>query len=398
MKRLSVAFLLPLLFAASSVSAATFYSADSAVLAVPVSGDLYVSGQNVNIHKDVSGDLFIAGGKVDVQNSVTQGLNVAGGNVQIASNVGDDVRVAGGEVTIRGRIAGDLLVFGGTVTVGSDAVVMGDTYVNGGTVTFRGVAGRDLHLNGGNLSLEGITHGNLDAKAGHLVISSPVEGNAKIVADTLTIAQGASFKGSVDYWTSSASVDFGSSLSQGQQAVFHPEFQRFARKAEAGAAGAFAALIAAITIYKLLSAAVIILLLVLLTKTFFLDVGKELKRRPVRSFVTGLCYFILVPIVAFLLFITIIGLPLGLLAVAAYVFTLLFAAPLTSVVLAYWLAVYTKRDWGRWSFIGVSIGLFIVLKLVGIVPVLGWLVKAVAILFAIGALLTVKMNKVKKIL
>lgn len=398
MKRLSAALLFgSLLLAGLPVSAATFKASPTVLLSSPVMGDLYAAGRTVSISKDVNGDLFVAGRTVDVHNKVSQGLNAAGSTVSITSQVNDDVRAFGSDVTIRGPIAGDLLVGGGAVTVGSDAVIFGDAVAGGGSLIFRGTVGKNLIVRGGDVTLEGVFHGNIDVQAGNVVIAGPVEGNAKIVAENISIAQGASFKGTVEYWSRTGRANFGSALAPGQHAVYKSDLApSMAPKAEV--AGAAAAFFGVFSLLSILWAILVIVVFGLLTKTFFTDAAKLLHRRPWRCFFTGLLFVIAMPVVVFILFLSVLGVPLAILGTAAYILLLLFASPLSAMVLARWVEFATEKKWNKLAFFGMSLAAFLVLKILNFIPVIGWLVKGVLIFLALGAYLLTKYAKFKKVM
>ncbi|MFA6039303.1 MAG: polymer-forming cytoskeletal protein [Candidatus Peribacteraceae bacterium] len=374
-------------------SAATFRGGDVVALTAPVMDDLYVSGGQVNIEREVNGDLFVVGGRADVQAPVSGGLHIAAGNVTVTSNVGNDVRIAGGEVVVRGMISGDLLIVGGNITVGSDAVVLGDVFVTGGNVTLRGPVGKNVTVRGGTVLLEGIFHGNVDIRTGHAVVAGPVEGNAILISENLEIGQDASFRGGVDYWSRSREVDFGDSLVTGQTASFHPEYERELQKDRPPLASA----IGGFVVFSLLSGLVTILFFSLVTKTFFTDAAKALLRKPWWSLLWGTIFVILTPVVTLILFLTVLGIPLAVLLLSSYLLTLLFATPLTALVTARWIEVTRKAHFNRWTFFGVSMAAFVALKLLNFVPLIGWSVKAVIILFALGALIITKVAKWKKV-
>lgn len=384
--------LLCLLLLTTPATAATFQSSDAFTLASPVNDDLYAAGKNVSITKDVNGDLFVAGGKVDIENRVSQSLFIAGGTVRVMSSVGDDLRVAGGDVLIRGTIRGDLVVFGGTVTVGSDAVVLGDVVVSGGDITLRGPVGRNLIARGGNLSLEGIFHGDVDARGGTVVVHAPVEGDARLAAGKIQILNGTSFKGGVEYWSRSP-VDFGASLSQNQSAVFQPNLH----EEETGPTRPLAGVFTAFLFLSLLSGILVIAVLTLATKTFFTDTAKLLRRRPWWSFLWGILFFIVTPILVLILFLTAIGFPFALLLLAAYLLTLLFTPAITAIVVTRWVEQTWKKQWNTLQIIGISAAAFVLFKLLFLLPLIGWSINAVLVCFAIGALLLTKTARWKKI-
>lgn len=397
MKRFALSLLAgAVLLASIPAYGAQFRSGETVALSVPISDDLYVSGGTITIHQNVNGDLFVVGGTVDVQNSVSQDVNIAGGNVTLVSQVGDDVRVAGGEVVIRGTITGDLFVAGGNVTIGKDARVLGNAYVAGGNLTVRGAIGKDTRVDGGSVMMEGIVHGDLEVHGGKVAILGTVEGDATLVAQKLNILSGASFKGAVAYWSETQNVDFGTSLASGQQATYHPEYGQALNRAKAGA-GAFVALAGVFAIMALLSTMLIIGLLVISTKTFFVDAAKVLRRKPGMSFLLGLAWIVVMPVLALLLLVSVIGIPLAFVALFAYLLVLFFATAFSSLVFAQWMQARYEWKWNRWKLFGTALLIFIALKIIGLIPIIGWIVKGVLVLMALGALLMTKWSKLKKI-
>ncbi|MEK7218262.1 MAG: hypothetical protein AAB728_02240, partial [Patescibacteria group bacterium] len=239
----------------------------------------------------------------------------------------------------------------------------------------------------------GIFHGNVELHAGHAVVAGPGEGNAKLVADTLEIGDAASFRGRVDYWSQSRTVDFRDSLAAGQAASYRPEFEREFRKESPSVASA----VGGFVVFSLLSGLLTILVFTFATKTFFTDAAKVLLRKPWWSLLWGTLFVIVTPVVTLLLFITVLGIPLAVLLLSSYLLTLLFATPLTSLVAARWIELTSKARFRPIVFFAVSVGMFVVLKLLNFIPLIGWSVKAVIVLFALGSLLLTKAAKWKKV-
>lgn len=157
-------------------------------------------------------------------------------------------------------------------------------------------------------------------------------------------------------------------------------------------------LLGILTIFSILSSALVILLLTLLTKNFFTDTAKRLQAQPGRSLLYGLLSIVLIPTASVLLFATVIGIPLGLLLLAIYGFSLFFLTAMSAVVLAKLLQMFYRRKWSRGKLFFVSVGVFIVLRLLVLVPILGWLFKTVVLLGCLGALLMTKWEKMRKII
>ena len=85
-------------------------------------------------------------------------------------------------------------------------------------------------------------------------------------------------------------------------------------------------------------------------------------------------------------FITVIGIPVGLILLFGYILFMALATVITSVVAANWLNTKYMRNWGKGQLVVVATGIFIVLKLMSLTFIFSWLV-VLAILIALGAVL-----------
>jgi hypothetical protein len=115
--------------------------------------------------------------------------------------------------------------------------------------------------------------------------------------------------------------------------------------------------------------------------------GERLNQEPTRSLGYGAAYFIGLPILVVLLLVTVIGIPIALLFLALYAFSLLFGLSITSVVAAKAMKIkYNYKHWGTWMLVLVSAGVFVVLKLLTLIPFIGWLFYLIVLVVAFGAI------------
>lgn len=107
-----------------------------------------------------------------------------------------------------------------------------------------------------------------------------------------------------------------------------------------------------------------------------------MRNNPGKSFLNGFLYFILIPIVSIICFITVIGIPIGFLLVALYVFSFVFAKVITLVVLSELIIQKWQnrisRPWQKW---GIFVLLAIILTLVSGIDF-------IATVFVFGAIIT----------
>jgi cell division protein FtsW (lipid II flippase) len=66
---------------------------------------------------------------------------------------------------------------------------------------------------------------------------------------------------------------------------------------------------------------------------------------------------------------------------------LLLSTVITSVVAAHWLNNRFNYQWKYWKFVFAALGIFIVLKLITLLPFLGWLIALLTVCMAFGAIL-----------
>lgn len=353
--------------------------------------DLFVGGGNIHLTENVPGDLSVAGGNISISGNVAGDLQAAGGTVIVGGDVAESVRVAGGNILIEGNVGGNVIVFGGSVTIAKGVVIGGDLITGGGQIMMDGDIKGDARVYGENTDFGGIVAGNLEVQGTKLDFAGQAGKDALLVAETMTVRpETAKIAGNVRYWNNSNTADL-DAVTAGT-AQLDQSLRRQMPKADdaAVAAGAF---LGAFAVYSLLSAALVIALLLLLTKTYFRDAAARLDKDPWMCLLFGFLFFIVTPAVALFFALTIIGIPVALLLGFWFLLAMLFAKPFTAVVLARYIERKAGKTWPGWIVFFVSIGFYIVLKLLLVVPFLGWLACAIVVCFAFGAMLMTKYDK-----
>lgn len=105
-------------------------------LAAPVTGDAHLGGFNVTVTATVTGNLYAAGYSISLSNPVERDVTAFGNVLTLgaAATVGGNLRAAGATVSIGAPVAGSVLVAGQTVTL--DAAIAGDFTFTGETLAF----------------------------------------------------------------------------------------------------------------------------------------------------------------------------------------------------------------------------------------------------------------------
>ena len=119
-------------------------SGSTLTVSVPVAGETFAAGTNVNVNERMGRSGFLAGNAVSVTKGASYDLFAAGSVINLDGEYGNDVYVAGSTVNVLpgAVIHGDLRVFGGQVTMAGH--VDGSAFVSADTVSSNVTIGGDL--------------------------------------------------------------------------------------------------------------------------------------------------------------------------------------------------------------------------------------------------------------
>jgi hypothetical protein len=321
------------------------------LLVVPAGALVVRQGQTVTVPagETIRDDLLISGGTVRVLGTCTGDVVAAGGDVTVEGPVGGNVIIAGGQVTLDGPVAGSLYAAGGSVEVrggvGRNAAVTGGSLriARGATVA------RDLAVSGGSATVDGTVRRHVLAGTGSLLLGSTARVGGNLQSTVAPqIAQGA--------------------VVAGTQTVT-PAAHRPHRTAVSWV------LWTLLTGLGLLAAG---LVFTALAPRLTGEAADMLRTHPWGSLLAGFVVLVLVPAVVLVLVVTLLGIPLAVLLVMAYL-AALYLAPIIPAVL---VGQRVLHGGSLVTALLVGVGLYVLLRLV---PVLGMLVTLVAVLIGLGA-------------
>lgn len=318
-----------------------------------IEDDVYVAGSNIIIKGTVIGDVVAAGGMVDVQGNITQDLIVVAGDVSITGNVGDDVRVAAGTLTIDGTIQDDLISFSGNTILSNTGSIGGDIASASGKLNLLGDVGGNITGSGGEVTLGGGVGGNVDLSTGQLVVlpDAYITGNLK--------------------YRSPESADVPAGTVGKETSFLQVEYEEKGNSK-------FSILSWFI---RYLSLVLIGLLGIAIWPEQIQNIASKTPEIPGKTFLTGLAIFIVSMIVAFMLLITVIGIPLGMILMALIFAGLYIARVFTGIWLGKYL--FMKMDKESKPWVELVLGMFVLL-LVSAIPVIGTLVYIAATCIPVG--------------
>jgi hypothetical protein len=325
-----------------------------------VADDLAVAGSNVMVEGRVDGDVMAAGANVTLAGPVRDDVMAAGANVTISGTVGDDLRAAGANVTLSSSVADNAMMAGSSVVLQAGGSVGRDADLAGGTVLVQGKVGRNLSLAAGDARLSGEVGGTVQAHVQHLTLlpGTVVHGDLVVYAPVAPqISPQARVLGRVDH---------------------HPTAARAGRKGNASGWW-FGWLIQFVWLF-VIGAAVLAL-----SQRWADRIAETIARQPGASALIGLLALMFVPLFTLVLLITVIGMPLALILMAAFGVAVLLAGAFVAYLVGVWLLTHLGKSHLS-PYAQLALGALVVSLLMAL-PWVGWLFRLIVLVAGLGAFL-----------
>ena len=334
----------------------------------------FVVGERVEVTKvNVSDDIFVAGQDLIFETVSAKYVIAAGMSLFLKDVAADDLILAGGQMDLSGKVKDDVVAaacpfcpFGGRLHL-TNTMQIGD----------------DARLAGRDIIVDGRVGGDLYAAAQHFKLAGEVMGNAKIEAERIVLVPGARIGGDLLYTGSDKPEVPDGVVIAGQVRQVDSDLP-FAKRTPRDWGW-----------YGLLIVLGFLMALVLLGAMLQLAVPSLLSTaaatavdKPWASLGRGLVVALLVPGAVALFMATIIGVPIGLVTMAAFVVLIALAF----VSIAYCIGLFMRGLFGRKNtpsdfgsrFLWTAGGILI-LVVVGFIPFLGWAIGILAIIAGLGA-------------
>ncbi len=329
-----------------------------------VDDDLYVAAETITIDGIINGDLWACGSKVIVNGLVKGSVMAIGETININGDVGHAVRVGGKTINISGNVHGDVMVGCSEVNIASTAKIDGD-----------------LLFGAENIRIDGLVEGNIKGGGSAVTISNGVKGNVELKVESLTILPAANIEGNLTY-TSEEEADIQSGAQIGGATTHKlPEVKE--KRAKAFPFSLFSGIGGKVT--GLLMALIAGLVIILVAPRRLTSIAESIRSKPGPSAGWGAIILFLTPIAAIIVCITIIGIPVGLIALALYGIAIYLAQIPVGLFIGRWIIGHFKEVEGKAIMVGaLALGL-VILRLLRLIPYLGFFIGLAVILFGLGA-------------
>lgn len=346
--------------------ASTLESSRTLVLSDPQAANAYLSGTDITVVTPIPGDLLAAGGTVTANAPIGGDVMLAGGTVDVKMPVIGDVRAVGAHISVIAPVGGDLMLAGSTVTASSSAR---DTRIAAGVVKLTG-SGGPVIIYGSDVTLSGTFKGDVTVEASDRITiadDTHIEGNFAynapeqiIIPPTALLENGAHYIGS---------------------SSFLPSSEQAHTFAIAGATIFFIAHLLAVLILAGLAAG---LLPVFTERIAERTLSARSPSRFILLALLGFGILVATPVLIVILVFSFVGIGVALILAALYALFLLFSYIYAGVLAGTALARGAlKRYVITWK---EAVAGMLVLYLIGVIPVLGPVVKIVLMMAAGGAI------------
>lgn len=341
------------------------------------SRNVYLAGSTVRPAGPVEGDFVAFGGRVVADQPIKGDALLAGGAVDVRSPIGDDLRAGGGDVNIDANVGGELYAAGGNVTLTKAAQV-----------------GQGAALAGGVVTIDGKVIGKLRVSAQRVVLNGEVTGDARMVAETIELGPTARIGGALSHASRELKRAEGAVVSGAltRDETMRPQHERergmdrhWERQWQYSGPSWIGMLIGYL---GLLAAGAVF---VLLFPKFSAEAPQMIRSSPWQSLAVGFGVLVGVPVLAVLLFITLLGIPLGIAAFALYPPLLLMGYLAGVLFIAQRAKLSLRKDASAsaapsfrstMGFVAISL---LILLLIGRLPFVGPLTVFLTTIAGIGA-------------
>ncbi len=355
-----------LIVAPFSASAGTFQAEENYQLnpGISIEDNLYAAGGTVNVAGKVNGDLLAVGGTVIVSGPVSGDAMLAGGTLNLSGNVSGDMRIAGGTLIVLNTVAGEFVAAGGQVSVMPGTSVGKDATIAGGTIQYAGSVSRNLKVDGNKVYING-----------------PVGGDVSITAQEIKFGPNAVIQGNLDYYSSSEAI-----MEQGAAingvVNFHKTEMPAKKAVEKGVLLGFLTVAWLLKSLMMLTAALVALYFVRSQTTAVIkDAGSNFWKEMGRGFVV----LVVIPIAIIISLVTVIGIPLGVIALLFYGIMLLVSAIIAPLLFARLAIDHIFKKGGKELNWWIAIIAIVVFGLIGFIPIVGWIFGFLIFLASFGA-------------
>jgi len=327
-------------------------------------------GNDVVAEDTYNASVVTAGDTVSID-GIVNGIAFGAGNKVTFNGSSDYAVLAGVSINVKGTINNDAFILSNLVTTEKEAIFKRDAIIAGRDIELSGVFDRNVSIYGSKITFKDVT----------------IKGNVKIYADSINVNKGTVIEGTLYYPEDS-------SYKASKEAVIGNIVKTDAIKTT-DEENFFITVTA--KIWSFLSLTLIFGVMSLLLPGIFRKIDNKFENmgfnETIEVFTKGLVIVIIVPIIAILVCLTLIGVPLAIVSILLYGIAIYLAKVFTAYLLGYkiWQKIFKKDV--HVLLVGI-LGLFI-LFLFSLIPGAGiqFVITALITLVGLGLIFDTIRNK-----
>lgn len=367
-------FLCVLLLAMSSFPAAAAQDNPSNIIIGQeqvIQGDYFGAGETIINNGKVNGDIYAASSEFENRGEVTGDILLAASYSKIGGKINGNLRIASSRTEISGEIEKNVTALTETLLLVEGAAVDGNINAFAASVILNGIVGGDVR-----------------SASRRLEINGEVKGDVAVSVETLTFGPNGKIQGNLIY-TSERKMNIPKGAVAGR--VEHrPDPRNNRSQSVENLQKGWKYFRLAGKGISMLAYLLIGFLSILLFDKFMKKSAVTMGEKPWHSVGIGLVGLIVIPIASILMMFTVIGIPLGIIALMLYGILLYLAR----LPVGLWIGSKILKNEEK-PILPMLLGL-VILLLVAYIPYIGRFTSLVVLLFGIGTYLINIQSALKK--
>ena len=341
------------------------------------SAQSFRAGNSITVasNETVNSMLFTAGNSVDIAGTVNGDVYCAAQTLTISGTINGDVICAGQSVVITGKINGNLRLVGQTVTINSPVSGSATIGAQNLVIDKGATIGRDLLGGSREVTINGVVNRDIVAAATDLTINGKVGGNINGTTKNLNVGSIGVVGGNVEYTSNNDPVIATGGKIVGKVTRTTPKSQP-----NANYLSPIGFSIGGL-VFGLITWLVLAMVLVAIFPRTFDEVTQNAMRKPGMTLLIGVLGAIILPIIIFVLLITIIGIPLAILALLTWFTIMLLATPFAGYMVGQIIMPKSRQPYG---IMALGTGILVITYFI---PIIGFITLLIAYLFGMGMIL-----------
>lgn len=340
-----------------------------------IAGNLLAYGKNIIIDGLVSGDLIVATSNLSVSGRVEGDIIALASDINIEGEVGGNIRVIANSVNINSAVARNVIALGSQVVVGEKTKI-----------------GWDLIVAALNSNIRGIVSGSLDLYGGSIFVSAKIGENANFRIynnkenEGLVLDKSATINGNLNYYSKKDIALKNTSVVSGE--ISHNNF-KYNNKLEDNNWWWM-------RLFSILSLLFIGFILISSFPKYSRKLIFQLEQNPFRSLAWGMVIFLILPPIAILSTLTIIGIPFALVIISLWLISIFIGQSIAALILGDVLIKKVLKTNYHILFWPLLLGV-IIISLLFSIPWFGWIINLLSVWLGLGSVLLYVNNKSKNI-